>query len=82
MDKTIEQLPPNVSYKTFDNLISYLQEDMPDRVDMSYLGYVESSVSERIRMVVALMLKIDPPIILNYLFWQITRKRKVRGCVK
>jgi hypothetical protein len=54
MDKTIEQLPPHVSYKTFNNLISYLQEDMPDRVDMSYLSYVATSISTRNRLVFAL----------------------------
>jgi len=33
-----KQLPPHISYKTFDNFIGELQQHIPTRVDLSYLS--------------------------------------------
>jgi hypothetical protein len=38
MDEQRKRLPPYVSYRTFSNFISGLQQNMPSRIDRSYWG--------------------------------------------
>jgi len=38
IDKSRRRLPPYISYRTFDNFIGRLQQQVPSRIDRSYWG--------------------------------------------